>query len=155
MVRIAIGTLAFAVVAACSSAPTAQTSQQKMVGKWTCATDTDNIVISGVFDYRADGLATSSSKIEVDAGAVKISLTSDADSTWGFNADGTMTEKVTAMKLTSAKMGGQDMDKDMVDSLVQPMIDGVVGESSTTAVTFGENSFVSTTEDGIVTTCER
>jgi hypothetical protein len=91
----------------------------------------------------------------VDAGAVKISLTSDADSTWGFNADGTMTEKVTAMKLTSAKMGGQDMDKDMVDSLVQPMIDGVVGEFSTTTVTFGENSFVSTTEDGIVTTCER
>jgi hypothetical protein len=52
-------------------------------------------------------------------------------------------------------MGGQDMDKDMVDSLVQPMIDGVVGESSTTTVTFGENSFVSTTEDGIVTTCKR
>jgi hypothetical protein len=43
----------------------------------------------------------------------------------------------------------------MVDSLVQPMIDGVVGEFSTTTVTFGENSFVSTTEDGIVTTCER
>jgi hypothetical protein len=155
MVRIAIGTLAFAFVAACSSAPAAQTPQQKMVGKWTCTTDTENIVISGVFDYRADGLATSSSKIEVDAGAVKISLTSDADSTWGFDADGKMTETVTAMKLTSAKMAGQEMDKDMVESLVQPMIDQVVGESSTSTVAFGENSFTSTTEDGIVSTCKR
>lgn len=155
MVRIAIGTLAFAAMAACSSAPMAQTPQQKIVGKWNCATDADNILISGAFDYRPDGLATSSSNIEVDAGAVKIALTADADSTWGFDADGTMVEKVTAMKLTSAKMGGQDMDKGMVDALVQPMIDGVVGESSTTTVVFGENSFVSTTEEGIVTTCKR
>jgi len=155
MVRIALGTMAFAVAAACASAPEAKTPQQMMTGKWHCATDSDNIVITGAFDYRSDGMATSSSSIEVDAGAMKILLTADADSTWGFNADGTMTEKVTEMKLTSAKMGGQEMDKGMVDALVQPMVDGVVGESSTTTVTFGENSFVSTTEEGIVTTCKR
>jgi hypothetical protein len=155
MVRIAVGTMALAVMAACSSAPAAQTPQQMILGKWNCATDADNIAISGVFDYQANGLATSSSNIDVDAGAVKIALTADADSTWGFDADGKMTEKVTSMKLTSAKMGGQDMDKDMVDSLVQPMVDGVVGQSSTTTVEFGDNSFVSTTEEGIVTTCTR
>jgi hypothetical protein len=66
-----------------------------------------------------------------------------------------MTETVTAMKLTSAKMAGQEMDNDMVESLVQPMIDQVVGESSTSTVAFGENSFTSTTEDGIVSTCKR
>lgn len=155
MVRFAVGTVMLAAMAACSSAPAPQTPQQKIMGKWTCATESENIAISGVFDYQANGLAKSSSNIDVDAGAVKIALTADADSTWGFAEDGTMTEKVTAMKLTSARMAGQDMAPDMVASLVQPMIDGVVGESSTTTVTFGDNSFVSTTEDGIVTTCKR
>jgi hypothetical protein len=155
MVRIALGTMALAIAAACASAPETQTPQQMIIGKWTCATETDDIGISGVFDYQANGLAKSTSSIDVDAGAVTIVLTADADSTWGFNADGTMTEKVTAMTLTSAKMGGQEMDQDMVASLVQPMIDQVVGESSTTTVVFGENSFVSTTEEGIATTCKR
>ncbi len=155
MVRIAIGTMAFAVMAACSSAPSAQTPQQMVMGKWNCATQTDDIAISGVFDYQANGLAKSTSNIDVNAGAVKIVLTADADSTWGFGADGKMTETVTAMKLTSAKMGGQDMAPAMVASLVQPMVDGVVGQSSTTTVAFGDNSFVSTTEEGIVTTCKR
>lgn len=155
MFRIAIGFVALGVMTACATAPEVQTPQQKMIGKWNCATDTDDIAISGVFDYQGNGLATSSSNIDVDAGAVKIALTADADSTWGFDADGKMTEKVTSMKLTSAKMGGQDMDPSMVASLVQPMVDGVVGQSSTTMVEFGDNSFVSTTEEGIVTTCKR
>ncbi|MEY4784690.1 MAG: hypothetical protein RIR41_2625 [Pseudomonadota bacterium] len=155
MVRIALGAMAFAVAAACASAPEAKTPQQMMTGKWSCATESEGVVISGVFDYQANGLATSTSNIDVDAGAVKIALTANADSTWGFDADGKMTETVTAMKLTSAKMAGQEMDKDMVESLVQPMIDQVVGESSTSTVAFGENSFTSTTEDGIVSTCKR
>ena len=149
MVRIALGTMAFAVAAACASAPEAMTPQQMMTGKWNCATESEGVVISGVFDYQANGLATSTSNIDVDA------VTANADSTWGFDADGKMTETVTAMKLTSAKMAGQEMDKDMVESLVQPMIDQVVGESSTSTVAFGENSFTSTTEDGIVSTCKR
>jgi hypothetical protein len=147
--------MALVALAACASAPAIETPQQKVLGKWSCETESENIAISGVFDYQANGLATSSSNIGVDAGAMQIALTADADSTWGFNEDGTMTEKVTAMKLTSAKMGGQDMPPDMVASLVQPMIDGVVGQSSTTTVEFGDNSFVSTTEEGIVTTCKR
>lgn len=155
MVRIAVGAVMLVVVTACSSAPAPQTPQQKMLGKWTCATESENIAISGVFDYQANGLATSSSNIDVDAGAMKIALTANADSTWGFAEDGTMTEKVTAMKLTSAKMGGQDMAPGMVASLVQPMIDAVVGQSSTSTIAFGEKSFVSTTDKGIVTTCKR
>lgn len=155
MVRIAVGTMALAVMAACSSTPAVQTPQQMILGKWNCETESDNITISGVFDYQANGLATSTSNIVVDAGATKIALTADADSTWGIDEAGTMTEKVTSMKLTSAKMGGQDMDADMVSSLVQPMVDGVVGESSTTTVEFADNAFVSTTEEGIVTTCKR
>jgi hypothetical protein len=35
------------------------------------------------------------------------------------------------------------------------MIDQVVGESSTSEVAFDGNSFTSTTEDGIVSTCKR
>ena len=112
MVRIALGTMAFAVAAACASAPEAMTPQQMMTGTWNCATESEGVVISGVFDYQANGLATSTSNIDVDAGAVKIALTANADSTWGFDADGKMTETVTAMKLTSAKMAGQEMDKD-------------------------------------------
>ena len=154
MVRIAIGALALA-AAACSSAPAAQTPQQMIMGKWTCSTESEGVKISGVFDYLANGLAKSTSNIDVDAGAVKIVLTADADSTWGFDADGKMTETVTAMKLNSAKMAGQEMDKDMVESLVQPMIDQVVGESSTSTVVFGANSYTSTTDDGIVSTCKR
>ncbi len=155
MVRIAFGTMALALATSCASAPAAQTPQQMVMGKWNCATESEGVAISGVFDYQANGLAKSTSNIDVDAGAVKIVLTATADSTWGFSADGKMTETVTAMKLTSAKMAGQEMDKDMVESLVQPMIDGVVGESSTSTIAFGENSFTSTTEDGIVSTCKR
>lgn len=155
MVRIAVGTMMLAAVAACSSTPAPKPPQEMILGKWTCETASENITISGVFDYQANGLAKSQSNIGVDAGAVKIALTADADSTWGFGADGKMTETVTAMKLTSAKMGGQDMPADMVESLVQPMIDEVVGQSSTTTVVFGDNSFTSTTEEDIVTTCRR
>lgn len=155
MARIAFGTMALALMAACSTAPAPEAPQQRVLGKWNCATESDNIAISGMFDYQANGLAKSSSNIGVDAGAMQIALTADADSTWGFNADGTMTEKVTAMRLTSAKMDGRDMPPDMVAQLVQPMIDGVVGQSSTTTVAFGEDSFTSTTEEGIVTTCKR
>jgi hypothetical protein len=155
MVRLAFATMTCIALAACSSTPAVETPQQKVLGKWNCATESDNIAISGVFDYQANGLARSSSNIDVDAGAMQIALTADADSTWGFGEDGKMTEKVTAMKLTSAKMGGQDMAPGMVASMVQPMIDAVVGQSSTTTVVFGDNSFVSTTEEGIVTTCKR
>lgn len=155
MARIAYGTIALVALTACNTAPAAETPQQKVLGKWNCATESDNITISGVFDYQANGLATSQSNIGVDAGAMQIALTADAESTWGFNADGTMTEKVTAMRLTSAKMGGQDMPEEMVAQLVKPMVDGVVGQSSTTTVAFGDNSFTSTTEEGIVTTCKR
>jgi hypothetical protein len=155
MIRAAFGTLAFVALAACGSAPEPQTPQQMIMGKWTCATESENITISGVFDYQANGLAESQSNIGVDAGAVQIALTADADSTWGFGVDGKLTETVTAMTLTSATMGGQPMPPDMVESLVQPMIDGVVGESSTSTVVFGEGSFVSTTDDDIVTTCKR
>jgi hypothetical protein len=155
MARIAFGTFALVLVTACSSAPAAQTPQQMLMGKWNCTTESENIAISGVFDYQANGLAKSSSNIDVDAGAMKIALTADADSTWGFDVDGKMNEKVTAMTLTSAKMGGQDMPPDMVAQLVQPMIDGVVGQSSTTTVVFGDSAFTSTTEEGLVTTCKR
>lgn len=155
MVRIAVATITFTLLSACASAPEAQTPQQMVMGKWTCATESENVAINGVFDYQANGLATSTSNIDVDAGAMKIAIVASADSTWGFGDDGKMTETVTGMKLTSAKMGGQDMPADMVSSLVQPMIDGVVGQSSTTTVVFGDNSFVSTTEEGIVTNCKR
>lgn len=155
MVRIALGTMVLAVVAACAAAPEPQTPQQMMMGKWNCATESENISISGVFDYQANGLAKSQSNIGVDAGAMKIAITADADSTWGFGEDGKMTEKVTAMKLISVKMGGQDMPANMVASMVQPMIDSVVGESSTSTIVFGDNAFTSTTDENIVTTCKR
>jgi hypothetical protein len=155
MIRIAISSVVLAALGACGSTPEPRTPQQMIMGKWTCETESENITISGVFDYQANGLAQSQSSIGVDAGAVKIALTANADSTWGFGEDGKMTEMVTAMRLISATMAGQPMPTDMVESLVQPKIDGVVGQSSTSTVVFGENSFTSTTDEDIVTTCKR
>ena len=70
-------------------------AQQKILGKWNCSADSDGIERRGKFTYLANGLGRSRRDIDVDAGAMKIVLTGMLDSTWGFNADGTMTESVT------------------------------------------------------------
>lgn len=156
MVRVAIACLALSALGACASGPSAESPQQKILGNWTCETDADGMKVKGDFTYLANGLGEGIANVDVDGGGMAISLVGDVNSTWGFAEDGKLNEKVTSMKVTSAKMSGQDIAAPMIASMIQPMVDEmVVGQTSNTTVVFGDGTMTTTTEDGVVTNCKR
>lgn len=154
MKRILLGMLALAAASACASTPSGPS--QKILGIWNCAADSDGMSVAGKFTYLPDGLGRADATINVDAGGMKIQMTGLLDSTWTFNDDGTLTEGITDLKVQSATTGGQVMAPAMIATMIQPMVDqAIVGQTSTSKVEITDTTFISTSDDGVVTTCKR
>lgn len=140
---------------ACASGPAAGKNSQ-ILGKWTCEAASDGMAIAGVFDYLADGTVRGDAKMDSEVEDTKVSLTGDVLATWEFLEDGKLRETITSLKVKSAVMGGQAAPPAVIPTLIQPMIDDtVVGQSSVSTVSFTADSFTSTDEEGVVTSCKR
>jgi hypothetical protein len=155
MIRILSSSVLAIGLVACASGPSAGTGAQ-ILGKWTCSTAADGMAVAGVFDYLADGTVKGDAKMDSEVEGTKVSLTGDVVATWQIQGDGKLKETITSLKVKSAVMGGQPAPPALIPTLIQPMIDdSIVGQSSISIVSFAGNTFTSTDEDGVVTSCAR
>jgi hypothetical protein len=147
-----IAVLALA-ASACATAP--KTPEQMILGKWTCDASSPEMKVKGVFDYKADGTASSLADVEVDTEGMKIGIKGNMGSTWKFLPDGKLQETITSMSISSATMNGQPMDQSMV-AMMQPMVqEMVVNQSTTSQVTLNEREFNYVDDAGVATACTR
>lgn len=155
MVRLLLGTAAAIALAACASTPKGPAEQ--ILGKWTCGAEQEGMTVSATTTYAKDGTTSGVATVGVQAPGSKIELTGDVATTWSFDASGKLSETVKSMKVTSATMGGEAMAPPMIAAMVQPMVNAmVVNETSTSTVVFAGNTMTSTDEEmGVVTTCKR
>lgn len=146
--------LALGLVACASGPSTAENSQ--IVGKWNCSATADGMSVAGVFDYLADGTVKGDAKMDSELEGTKVSLTGDLVATWEILDDGKLKETITALTVKSAILGGQPAPPSVIPTMIQPMIDdSLVGQSSTSTVSFTADTFTSTDEEGVVTNCTR
>lgn len=140
-------------LAACASAPT---PQQQILGKWTCESASEGMAAKGAFEYLADGTIKAEGVLDSEQGGMPASVTADIAGTWRFLEDGRLEETITSMKVKSATMSGMAAPKNIIDSMIQPMVNQmVVGQATVSTPEFAGNSYTSTDEDGVVTTCRR
>lgn len=146
--------LALGLVACASGPSTAENSQ--ILGRWNCSTAADGMSVAGVFDYLADGTVKGDAKMDSEVEGTKVSLTGDIMATWEILDDGKLKETITALTVKSAILGGQPAPPSVIPTMIQPMIeDSVVGQSSTSTVVFTADTFTSTDEEGVATSCKR
>ena len=154
MLRTALGLSAFLLCIACALTP--ESSQQLILGKWSCHAESQGAIVDGKFDYMTGGKAKADAEMSVDANGMKVWVAGLLDATWGFQPDGKLIETVTGLKVTQAKMAGRDVPPMAIGSMVQPMVNEmVVGQSTTSTVVFDGATMTSTDTEGVVTTCKR
>ncbi len=155
MIRILSGSALALALAACASAPSA-TPATLILGTWTCSTTSEGMAIAGVLDYRADGTVKGDAMMDADMPGMKASITGDVDATWAFLPDGKLQETITALKVKSAVLDGQAAPAAMIPLMIQPMVnESVVNQSSISTAVFAAETFTSTDEEGVVTSCKR
>lgn len=155
MIRVVPGLALVLGLAGCATTSGASPATQ-ILGRWTCATTADGMAVAGVFDYSADGSVTGDAKMDSDVQGTKASITGDIKATWEFLADGRLKETITALTVKAANLGGQVAPPAMIPTMIQPMVSAeVVGQASTSTVEFTADTFTSTDEDGVITSCKR
>lgn len=155
MIRILSGSVMALCLAACASTPIASPATQ-ILGKWNCTTSAEGMAVAGVFDYMADGAVKGQAQMDSDVQGMKASITGDIEATWEFLPDGRLKETITALTVKSAKMGGQVAPPAMIPSMIQPMVnESVVNQTSTSTAVFTADTFTSTDDEGVVTSCRR
>lgn len=132
-----------------SEAQTPKAGDQ-LLGKWMCESNDGDTVIKGPFTYLAGGKSTMETTIAVSSAGIEFQGTGNA--TWTLLPNGKLEEVITDFKVASGKSGGQPVPA----ATFQPMIDqGVVNQKITSDIKFADKSFVSTDDQGTVTTCKR
>ena len=151
------GFMAGVLIVASGCASTPKGPADLILGKWTCSATQEGMSVAATTTYDKGGTAGGVAKVSVQAPGSAIELSGDVKSTWAINADGKLEEKVTSMTVTSAKMSGSDLAAPMIAAMVQPMVDEmVVNQTSTSTIAFEGNTMTTTDQDmGVVTTCTR
>jgi hypothetical protein len=152
MKRIVIAAVALVSLGACASTPAAKSPADMILGTWNCKAESEGVSTDAVITYVKGGTATMDASVGVKQGGMAIDLAGKGDASWKFLPDGKIEETITRLTVTSGKMGGNPVPVGMI----QPMVDQmVVNQPVKSTVVFSDASFVSTDEEGVVTTCTR
>jgi len=138
-------------VAGCATKP--PTTTDLLLGTWNCESKPSFGTIKGTTTYSSGGEAAGRLTIAGSGGPMAVEATGDIDASWKLLEDDAKLEQtIDGIKITSAKLNGQDIEPGMAQSMLAPMI---AGQSATSAIKIDKTSLVLTSTDGAVTTCTR
>jgi hypothetical protein len=149
MVRIVSGAFAAILLSACASAP--PTPDQLIVGRWTCKTESEGVIVDSVVSYLAGGKADGEVLLKLDQPGMAVNLRARAESTWAMLADGQMEETLTKVSVISGTMNGGDVPA----AMMQPIIAGMEGQTTLSDVAVTATTLKLTEDRGTVTNCTR
>lgn len=144
--------LAFAVLgASCATKP--PTTAALLAGSWKCESKANFGTINSSITYTPDGKATAHMAVAGSGGALAVQAEGDVDGTWKLVEDDTKLEQSIAnVKITGAKLNGQDIDPGMAQAMVGPYL---AGQSATSDIKVDKASLALTNSDGGTTNCAR
>jgi hypothetical protein len=152
MKRLVITTVALASLSACASTPAAKSPAEMILGSWTCSAESEGVTTNAAVNYLKGGKATMDAKIAVNQGGMALNVTGVGEGSWEFLSDGKLRESVTKMAVTGGKAGANDVPI----AMIQPMMDQmVVNQSTTSTAVITPTTMTSTDENGVVTSCKR
>lgn len=152
MKRIAVATVALITLGACASTPAAKTPSELILGKWNCKASSEGVTTEAAITYLEGGAATMDANVGINQGGMAIALTGKGDATWKFLPDGKLQETINKLTVTGGKAGGNDVPV----AMIQPMVDQMVVNQSTTSTTvITATTMTSTDADNVVTNCTR
>lgn len=154
MVRMFAGLAAAALLSACAT--TSLTSQERVIGPWSCSLELGGLAGKAHLNYRPDGTTSGPVSFKGETDGIDMDITGDVASTWEFLENGRFREVVTDFQIKTAAFDGEAMSPALIATMIQPMIaDTLEGQESVADVTFGDNTMTLSSDGAEPTVCSR
>ena len=151
MRRLILATGVSLLLTACASTP--PTTEQLLLGTWTCEAPIGNGKLAGDVTYEAGGKSTMKVTFTGNMAGAAVVAVGNGDATWALLEENTRLEsKIGNLNLTSVKMGEQAVDPAMAQAMIGPML---AGQSAVADIKVDKSSLTLTATDGTVTSCAR